>query len=141
MIDHIKGERERTEESDPITVAGRLSERWTPCRTAGLPECFTGGWVGYMGYDTVRYQYMNKLPFDDAPEDDRELPDLCLGLYRDVVVFDHATKQLFAVHWVDVTAAVTPTPRSPTERRLASLVKALQPRRRPPFPSVRCPCR
>ena len=27
-----------------------------------------------MGYDTVRYQYMNKLPFDDAPEDDRELP-------------------------------------------------------------------
>ena len=38
-----------------------------------------------MGYDTVRYQYMNKLPFEDAPEDDRSLPDLCLGLYRDVV--------------------------------------------------------
>ena len=48
-------------------------------------ECFTGGWVGYMGYDTVRYQYQNKLPFSNAPEDDRNLPDLCLGLYRDVV--------------------------------------------------------
>ena len=71
-----------------------------------------------MGYDTVRYQYMNKLPFDDAPEDDRELPDLCLGLYRDVVVFDHATKQLFAVHWVDVDSfggdadSVPPTERT-----------------------------
>jgi len=38
-----------------------------------------------MGYDTVRYQYLNKLPFDTAPKDDRNLPDLCLGLYRDVV--------------------------------------------------------
>jgi len=36
-------------------------------------------------------------------KDDRNLPDLCLGLYRDVVVFDHATKQMFAVHWVDTT--------------------------------------
>ena len=51
-----------------------------------------------MGYDTVRYQYLNKLPFEEAPEDDRALPDLCLGLY-DVMVFDHATKQVFAVHW------------------------------------------
>ena len=136
MIDHIKGERERTEESDPITVAGRLSERWTPCRTAGLPECFTGGWVGYMGYDTVRYQYMNKLPFDDAPEDDRELPDLCLGLYRDVVVFDHATKQLFAVHWVDVDSfgGDADAALADGEDRLASLVKALQPQSAPTLP-------
>ena len=37
------GERERTDEADPIVVAGRISERWNPCRTEGLPECFTGG--------------------------------------------------------------------------------------------------
>ena len=38
VLDHMKGTRERTEESDPITVAGTISERWTPCRTEGLPE-------------------------------------------------------------------------------------------------------
>jgi len=57
-----------SEEADPLKVASRIAERWTPCRTAGLPECFTGGWVGHMGYDTVRYQYINKLPFDTAPQ-------------------------------------------------------------------------
>lgn len=136
VLDHLKGTREHTEELDPVTMAGKLSERWTPCRTDGLPECFTGGWVGYMGYDTVRYQYLNKLPFEDAPEDDRKLPDLCLGLYRDVVVFDHATKQLFAVHWVDTTVfdGDVETALANGEECLDSLVRALQPQSRPTLP-------
>ena len=89
-----------------------------------------------MGYDTVRYQYLNKLPFEEAPDDDRTLPDLCLGLYRDVVVFDHATKQLYAVHWVDTTlhdgdaaAALTEG-----EESLDALVRALQPDSVPTLP-------
>ena len=117
MIDHIKGERERTEESDPITVAGRLSERWTPCRTAGLPECFTGGWVGYMGYDTVRYQYMNKLPFDDAPEDDREsriFASACTATSSSSITPQSNSSR--CTGWTWIPSAVTPTPRSPTER-------------------------
>jgi len=137
VLDHLRGTREKTDESDPITVAGRISERWTPCKPKGLPECFAGGWVGYMGYDTVRYQYLNKLPFEEAPEDDRALPDLCLGLYRDVVVFDHATKQVFAVHWCDVDAA----PGGDAEAALAegeaclgALVEALQPETVPSLP-------
>ena len=136
VLDHLRGTREKTDESDPITVAGRISERWTPCKPKGLPECFAGGWVGYMGYDTVRYQYLNKLPFEEAPEDDRALPDLCLGFYRDVVVFDHATKQLYAVHWVDTTlhdgdaaAALTEG-----EESLDALVRALQPDSVPTLP-------
>ena len=136
ILDHLKGERTRSDETDPITVANEISERWNPCRTEGLPECFTGGWVGYMGYDTVRYQYLNKLPFEEAPDDDRALPDLCLGLYRDVVVFDHATKQLYAVHWVDTTlhdgdaaAALTEG-----EESLDALVRALQPDSVPTLP-------
>lgn len=38
-------------------VAVRLSESWRPVLTEGLPSVFTGGWVGYCGYDTVRYVY------------------------------------------------------------------------------------
>lgn len=51
-----------------------------------------GGWVGYFSYDTVRYTEKKKLPFSAAPEDDRHLPDIHLGLYNDVVVFDHVSK-------------------------------------------------
>jgi len=94
VLDHLRGTRAKTTERDPITVAGAITEQWNPCKPPGLPDCFAGGWVGYVGYDTVRYQYTTKLPFSGAPPDDRGVPDLCLGLYRDVVVFDRATKQV-----------------------------------------------
>ena len=55
-----------------------------------LPSCFLGGWVGFATYDTVRYLEPGKLPFSAAPKDDRGLPDLHFGLYRQVVVFDNA---------------------------------------------------
>lgn len=53
---------------------------------------FAGGWVGYFSYDTVRYVEKKKLPFSSAPLDDRSLPDVHLGLYTDVIVFDHVEK-------------------------------------------------
>jgi hypothetical protein len=34
---------------------------WKPAKVDGLPEVFTGGWVGYAGYDTVRYVYGSEL--------------------------------------------------------------------------------
>lgn len=51
-----------------------------------------GGWVGYFSYDTVRYVEKKKLPFSSAPDDDRNLPDVHLGLYDNVIVFDHVEK-------------------------------------------------
>lgn len=33
-----------------------------------------------------------KLPFSNAPEDDRNLADIHLGLYENVIVFDHVEK-------------------------------------------------
>ncbi|MBL8964071.1 MAG: chorismate-binding protein [Phycisphaeraceae bacterium] len=62
-----------------------------------LPSCFLGGWVGYTGYDTVRYAEPEKLPFTAAPPDDRGLPDLHFGLYDAVVIFDHVQKVVFLV--------------------------------------------
>ena len=48
--------------------------------------------MGYFSYDTVRYVERKKLLFSSAPEDDRNLPDVHLGLYDDVIVFDHVEK-------------------------------------------------
>ena len=64
-----------------------------------LPE-FTGGWVGYAGYDVVRYLEGEKLP--DPPPDDRGLPDLHFQLYRDVVAFDHVHKTVQLVTHVEL---------------------------------------
>lgn len=55
---------------------------------------FAGGWVGYFSYDTMRYVEKKKLPFANAPIDDRSLPDIHLGLYDNVIVFDHVEKVL-----------------------------------------------
>ena len=38
VLDHLNGTRAKTDESDPITVAGKISERWTPCKPEGLPD-------------------------------------------------------------------------------------------------------
>lgn len=43
----------------------------------------------------MRYVEKKKLPFLAAPEDDRNHPDVHLGLYDDVIVFDHVEKVLF----------------------------------------------
>ena len=61
--------------------ARRARERWSNATARstlpGLPR-FTGGAVGYAGYDTVRY--VERLP--NAPPDDRGLPDLVVRLLR-----------------------------------------------------------
>ncbi|KAL6203380.1 hypothetical protein ACLB2K_027080 [Fragaria x ananassa] len=97
-------EGRRTEEivEDPMTVPQRITEGWIPQRLDELPEAFCGGWVGYFSYDTVRYVEKKKLPFSGAPPDDRNLPDLHLGLYDNVVVFDHVEKKAHVIHWVQL---------------------------------------
>ena len=43
-------------------VPVQLSRNWRPAQVEGLPAVFTGGWVGYAGYDTVRYVYGGESP-------------------------------------------------------------------------------
>eukprot|EP00887_Chlorella_sp_A99_P002930 scaffold24.g2930.t1 len=114
VLDHRRGTRSSSTVADPLQVAVDLSRDWRPAPAEGLPRIFTGGWVGFCGYDTVRYVYpggwieprsqcvgvRGKLPSDQAPEDDRGLPDLHLALYNSVIVFDHATKLAYVTAWV-----------------------------------------
>ena len=77
---------------DPLGELESLLKTRHAARLPGLPR-FSGGLVGYLGYDTVRY--VEDLP--DPPQDDRGLPDLRMGLYDRMVVFDHLSKTIFAV--------------------------------------------
>lgn len=100
IVDHKKGERTEKFVEDPMIVPRLYMEKWKPQRIDELPEAFCGGWVGYFSYDTVRYVEKKKLPFMNAPVDDRNLPDVHLGLYDDVIVFDHVDKKAYLIHWV-----------------------------------------
>ncbi len=44
--------------------------------------------------------FIGKLPFNHAPADDRELPDMHMALYNTVIVFDQATKLAYVITWV-----------------------------------------
>ncbi|XP_044481852.1 anthranilate synthase alpha subunit 2, chloroplastic [Mangifera indica] len=100
VMDHEEGKRTEEIVEDPMVVPRRIMEGWKPQLIDELPEAFCGGWVGYFSYDTVRYVEKKKMPFSSAPPDDRNLPDVHLGLYDDVIVFDHVEKKAYVIHWV-----------------------------------------
>ncbi|XP_059626500.1 anthranilate synthase alpha subunit 2, chloroplastic-like isoform X2 [Cornus florida] len=102
VMDHEEGRKTEEIIEDPMQVPRRIMEKWKPQRVDELPEAFCGGWVGYFSYDTVRYVEKKKLPFSSAPMDDRNLPDIHLGLYDDVIVFDHVEKKAIVIHWVQL---------------------------------------
>lgn len=45
----------------------------------------------------MRYVEKKKLPFSNSPEDYRSLPDVHLGLYDHVIVFDHVEKVVYTL--------------------------------------------
>ncbi|XP_010685584.3 anthranilate synthase alpha subunit 2, chloroplastic isoform X1 [Beta vulgaris subsp. vulgaris] len=102
LMDHHAGKRTEEFVEDPMAVPRKIMEDWKPQLIDELPDVFCGGWVGYFSYDTVRYVEKKKLPFSSAPDDDRNLPDVHLGLYDNVIVFDHVEKKAYVIHWVRV---------------------------------------
>ena len=93
--DHVDPKRSRSFTSnDPLAEMGRITATWHLGSSDQLPP-FTGGWVGYAAYDTVRYLEPEKL--SAAPGDDRGLPDLQMQLYRQIIAFDHVQKTLVVI--------------------------------------------
>ncbi len=86
------GKTERQRADNPLDL---LRQQVQSIRVATLPELppFTGGAVGYAGYDTVRY--VEQLP--NAPLDDRNLPDMSFAFYDHMVVFDNVQKTVIVV--------------------------------------------
>jgi anthranilate synthase component I len=85
---------------DPLDLlkAEMLTE--PPIRVEGLPE-FSGGAVGMLSYDIVRF--FERLPYTTT--DDRNIDDLSMMLADTVVVFDHAKNQVRVVVTTDGSEA------------------------------------
>jgi anthranilate synthase component 1 len=113
IVDHRRQTRRSADGQDPLAVLRELAAPYRPASAAALaplrlPSAFTGGFVGFASFDSVRYLEPAKLPFERAPRDDRGIPDLHFGLYRDVVVFDHVAKTMHAI--VSARVDEYPTP-------------------------------
>ncbi len=107
VLDGAGGTLHRQTHADPIALLREIASEYRLCTPAigqALPSCVLGGWFGYAGYDTIRYAEPAKLPFDAAPRDDRDLPDLEFGLYDGVIVFDHVDKVVHVVQLAIVRA-------------------------------------
>jgi anthranilate synthase component 1 len=89
--------RREFESADPLA---ELRKQLNQANAARLPELppFSGGAVGYAGYDVVRYS--EHLP--NAPEDDRQLPDLAFAFFDRMIVFDNIDKTMFVVAMAQV---------------------------------------
>ncbi|WP_179999025.1 anthranilate synthase component I [Acinetobacter sp. YH12239] len=104
-IQHADGQVESFECQDPFQYIRDFQSQFKVPSKAELPDLpnFTGGLVGYLGYDAVRYiePRLNNVP--DA--DPVGLPDLWLMLSKTVVVFDNLKDTLFIIVHADTQDA------------------------------------
>ena len=90
-VSDAQGTRQYTS-PDPLRELRRELTAYRAAQPPGLPP-FSGGAVGYVGYDMVRCA--EDLP--DPPEDDRQLPDMAFAFYDRMIVFDNIDKTMFVV--------------------------------------------
>ncbi len=84
----------------PLDHLSDLMRQTRAAPVAGLPR-FTGGAVGFWGYDVVRS--IERLP--DAPVDDRNLPDAVAMLVDTLLVLDHLFHRAIVIANVDLTGS------------------------------------
>ena len=81
---------------DPLAFIEDFQKRFNNIELPDLPR-FSGGLVGYFGYDTVRY--VEPRLRDSTPPDELGVPDILLMVSDEVVVFDNlAGKIILVVH-------------------------------------------
>jgi anthranilate synthase component 1 len=93
----------RRETDDPFAEIKRLLAPYKPVAVPGLPR-FTGGAVGYVGYDMVRH--FERLPTHAT--DELGVPDACLMLARSLLVFDNMAQKIKVVAHAYVGDDVSP---------------------------------
>ncbi|MGQ9659873.1 MAG: anthranilate synthase component I [Thermochromatium sp.] len=89
---------------DPLEWIKQYQSQFQVAEIEGLPR-FTGGLVGYFGYDTIRY-IEPRLAVCPKP-DPLDTPDILLMVSDEVVVFDNLSGRLSIILHLDPTAGDT----------------------------------
>ena len=88
-VEHADGSREDLP-GEPLAALRRVL---TSVEAERGPIPFTGGFVGYFGYDMIRF--VERL--EHRPPDPHHLPVALLARYDSVLVFDHAHQRVLAI--------------------------------------------
>ena len=111
---------EERESADPLAFVDEFRSRYRVAPVDGMPR-FSGGLVGYFGYDTVRYV---EPRLAHCPNPDRlGTPDILLMVSDEVVVFDNLRGRMYVIVHVDPTEGGTLTR---AEGRIADLISSMQ---------------
>ncbi len=84
-----KSEKSFQTKHDPLYELEKLLRRFRQASVAGLPP-FSGGAVGYLGYDTVRF--IEKIP--DKNKAVLDIPDSLFIFTDTLFIFDHLEKKI-----------------------------------------------
>jgi len=89
---------ETIEHDDPLAWIEDFHKKFKVAELPDLPR-FTGGLVGYFGYDTIRYiePRLGACPNDDP----LNVPDILLMVSDEVLVFDNLAGKLFLIHYAN----------------------------------------
>ena len=85
---------------DPLAWIEAFQQRFSVFPQAGLPT-FSGGLVGYFGYDTVRF-VEQRLKDTVPPVDDIGAADIVLMVSEELVVFDNLSGQVHVIVHADL---------------------------------------
>ncbi len=92
------GRQETIEISDPLNWIAHYQQQFQAPELDDLPR-FSGGLVGYFGYDTVRYIEPRLMPCPHP--DPLDTPDILLMVSDELVVFDNLAGKLQIILYLD----------------------------------------
>ena len=85
---------------DPLAEVEKFRRLFSMPQLSDLPR-FTGGLVGYFGYDTVRF--VEPKLAETVPKDELQTPDILLMASDEVAIFDNLSGTLMLVVHVDAS--------------------------------------
>lgn len=86
---------------DPLAWIEAYQQQFKVSDKPGMPA-FSGGLVGYFGYDTIRY-IEPRLALSTPEKDDIGAPDIQLLVSEELVVFDNLSGQVHVIVHADLT--------------------------------------
>jgi anthranilate synthase component 1 len=111
---------ESSEVEDPLAAIEAFQAKFKVPELPGLPR-FSGGLVGYFGYDTIKY--IEPRLANEAKPDPLQTPDILLMVSDEVVVFDNLTGRMYLIVHADPTTGDT---LQQAEARIDELVARMQ---------------
>lgn len=106
---------------DPLEEIKRIMEGFRPAQIKGLPR-FYGGFVGYIGYDYVRF--IENIP--DKNPDELNVPDTFLILTDKILLFDHINHTLKIIVNVILPSKNRPLSLSARAKRYRDALKNIE---------------